>query len=124
MSSADRPDDCWEFIKWWTSADIQYKFGRELESSMGMGARYNTANIEAVSKLPWTAQERAVILAQAEQSVGIPEVPGGYMTQRNVDFAIKAVYTNNKDARNTLLSYISAIDDEIKLKRKEFHLDQ
>ncbi len=124
MSSADRPDDCWEFIKWWTSADIQYKFGRELESSMGMGARYNTANIEAVSKLPWTAQERTVILDQAEQSVGIPEVPGGYMTQRNVEFAIKAVYTDNKDARNTLLSYISAIDDEIELKRKEFHLDQ
>lgn len=124
LSGTERPDACWEFVKWWTSADIQYKFGRELESSMGMGARYNTANIEAVSKLPWTAQERTVILAQAEQSVGIPEVPGGYMTQRNVEFAIKAVYTDNKDARSTLLSYINAIDDEIELKRKEFHLDR
>ena len=122
MSNAEDPEKCWEFVKWWTSAETQYQFGRELESTLGSGARYNTANIEAISMLPWTAQERGVILDQLEQLAGVPEVPGGYMTSRNVDFALKAVYSKNSDARDTLRSYIHAIDEEILLKREEFNL--
>lgn len=124
MSSAKDPEACWDFLKWWTSADIQYRFGRELESSLGKGARYNTANIEAISMLPWNARERSVILEALENAVGIPEVPGGYMSERNVTFALKAVYSKGSDARDTLRNYISAIDDEIELKRKEFGLDE
>lgn len=123
MSKAKDPEKCWEFVKWWTSAETQYQYGRELESTLGSGARYNTANIEAISMLPWTAEERAVILDQLEALAGVPEVPGGYMTSRNVDFALKAVYNKNSDARDTLRSYINAIDEEILLKREEFHLE-
>lgn len=123
MSKAKDPEKCWEFVKWWTSAETQYQFGRELESTLGSGARYNTANIEAISMLPWTAEERAVILDQMDTLAGVPEIPGGYMTSRNVDFALKAVYSKNSDARDTLRSYINAIDEEIALKREEFNLD-
>ncbi len=123
MSKAKDPEKCWEFVKWWTSAETQYQYGRELESTLGSGARYNTANIEAISMLPWTAEERTVILDQLEALAGVPEVPGGYMTSRNVDFALKAVYNKNSDARDTLRSYINAIDEEILLKREEFHLE-
>lgn len=123
MSAAENPDACWEFLKWWTSAEVQYQYGVELESTLGEGARYTTANIEAISMLPWTAEERNVILDQLDNLVGLPEVPGGYMTGRNVGFAISKVYNKNADARDTLRSYIDAIDEEISLKREEFHLD-
>ncbi len=122
MSKAENPEKCWEFVKWWTSAETQYQFGRELESTLGSGARYNTANIEAISMLPWNVEERGVILDQLDHLAGVPEVPGGYMTSRNVDFALKAVYSKNSDARDTLRSYIHAIDEEIALKREEFKL--
>lgn len=123
MSSAKNPQMCWEFVKWWTSTETQYQYGMELESTLGYGARYNTANIEAVSMLPWNAEERNVILNQLDALVGVPEIPGGYMTMRNVDFAIRTVYNEDSDARDTLRTYIDAIDEEIKLKREEFHLE-
>lgn len=123
MSTTENPDACWEFVKWWTSAETQYQYGMELESTLGSGARYNTANIEAISMLPWTAEERNVILDQLDALEGVPEVPGGYMSSRNVDFAIKAVYNDDSDARDTLRMYIDAINEEIKLKREEFHLE-
>lgn len=123
MSTAKNPDKCWEFVKWWTSAETQYQYGVELESTLGSGARYNTANIDAIYRLPWSAEERNVILEQMKSIVGVQEIPGGYMTSRNVDFAIKAVYNHNSDSRDTLRSYVNAIDEEIKLKREEFGLE-
>ena len=124
MSAAKDPQACWQFLQWWTDAEVQYEYGRELESTLGTGARYNAANLEAIGRLPWNAQERRVLRSQMEALCGVPEVPGGYMTSRNVDFAIKAVYSTNSDPRDTLRSYIPAIDEEIRLKRKEFHLDE
>lgn len=124
MSAAKDPQACWQFLQWWTGAEVQYEYGRELESTLGTGARYNAANLETIGRLPWNAQERRVLLGQMQALCGVPEVPGGYMTSRNVDFAIKAVYSANSDPRDTLRSYVPAIDEEIRLKRKEFHLDE
>ena len=43
----------WEFMKWWTGEDAQYRFGTEIESLLGAAARYQTANLQAMSRLPW-----------------------------------------------------------------------
>ncbi len=123
LSASDNIDDSWEFLKWWTSADSQYKFGKEVESVMGTGARYNTANLEALNRLPWTKDEKENLFAQIEHLCGLPQVPGGYLTDRSVVFAISKVYTTAKDARKTLLGYVDDINQEIKHKRKEFDLD-
>src|SRR5699024_532229 len=55
MKDSDKQEEAWEFIKWWTSADIQAKFGTELESIIGVAARYATANLEAVELLGWSS---------------------------------------------------------------------
>lgn len=122
MSDCRDPEAAWEFMKWWTSADIQYAYGKELESSMGTAARYNTANVEAFGRLPWTAADRRTLLSQAEKLQGIEQVPGGYYTSRSVDFAIRAVYNEGKDPRETLKRYVRQINEEIRIKREEFGL--
>ena len=91
---------------------------------MGAGARYNTANLAALQRLPWPAKDRRALLAQLDALTGIPEVAGGYITQRNVEFALRSVYNENSDARAALLSYIDAIDSELTAKRREFKLDE
>lgn len=113
----------WEFLKWWTSASVQQEFGNELESIMGAAARYNTANVEAASTLPWSVQNRIILMNQWESAQGIPEVAGGYYTSRYVDFAMREVVNNNASQRDTLLGYVDTINEEIALKRNEFHLD-
>ena len=53
LSKTKHPQEAWKFIKWWTDAEAQSKFGKELESIMGTAARYSTANKEAMYDIPW-----------------------------------------------------------------------
>lgn len=123
MSASKTKDDAWKFMKWWTDSGIQVQFGKELESIMGTAARYNTANIAALEKLPWPAADRRVLLGQWKNSKGIPEVPGGYYTARYIDFAFREVLNTNSNSRETLLDNVFPINEEINIKRKEFGLD-
>ena len=122
MANTRYPDASWEFMKWWTSSEVQVSFGLELESVMGSAARYNTANLAAINQLPWTAADRRMLMEQLNMSRGIPEVPGGYYTTRYVDFAIRDVTNNNREPRKTMMSYIRYINEEIDIKRREFGL--
>lgn len=122
MAASENKANSWEFMKWYTSEDVQFYYGSQLEGVMGVGARYNTANIEAFERLPWTVKERNALLSQFASLEGYPEVPGGYLTSRNIGFAMNTTYNTQADARKTLLSYIDQINTEISLKRAEFGL--
>ena len=131
MNDTDKPLQVWEFMKWWTSADTQVMFGREMESLMGPAARVPTANQEAFSMLPWPAADYRALRYQFNWVRGIPQVPGGYMTFRNVNNAFYDVTTPIYDRpRNTripmpreaLMDRIILINDEIRNKRSEFRL--
>jgi ABC-type glycerol-3-phosphate transport system substrate-binding protein len=122
LSATKSKENSWEFLKWWTSTNTQLRFGKELESIMGTAARYNSANIDAIKQLPWPSNDKKMILEQLGKTKGIPEVPGGYYTSRNLEFAIRKVFNENVNPNETILSYIKSINDEIKLKRIEFGL--
>lgn len=132
MSSTQYPEQVWEFLKWWTDADTQVRFGREMESLMGPAARVPTANLEAFSKMPWPLQEYQALSYQFGYVRGIPQVPGGYFTWRNVNNAFYAVTTPQADRTNStmrlpmpreeLMDRVILINDEIRYKRIEFGL--
>ena len=110
----------WEFMKWWSDADTQVRFGREIEALLGSSARYNTANRDAFSRLSWSVSDIEVLAAQWDQTVGIREVPGGYYTGRHISNAIRKVINDKDDSRETIIDYSIKIDDEITKKRLEF----
>jgi ABC-type glycerol-3-phosphate transport system substrate-binding protein len=114
----------WEFIKWWTEAESQTMYGREMESLMGAAARVPTANKEAFANLPWPVADYKAILEQSKYVRGIPQVPGGYFTFRNVNNAFYRVTTNVNTAtpREELTDNVIFINDEITFKRLEFGL--
>jgi ABC-type glycerol-3-phosphate transport system substrate-binding protein len=123
FSKARNPELAWEFLKWWISADTQLRYGRELESVMGAAARYNTANRDAFIRLPWSAEQLAVIEEQRKWTVGTPEVPGGYYVSRHLINATRRILNTGEDTRETLLDYSITINDELIKKRKEFGLE-
>jgi len=123
MNDCEDKEAAWEFLKWWTSTETQVRFGREMEGILGAAARYPTANVEAMSQLPWTVSEYSKLMEQWEWVKGIPEVPGGYMTGRHLDNAFRMVYNDNTNARETLYDYVQVINAEIESKRREFGLD-
>ena len=113
---------CWEFMKWWVSDEAQVRFGREMESVLGSSARYTTANTEALKQLAWSADQLAVLQEQQKWARGFPEIAGGYSTTRHMTNAIRKVINDKDDPRETLLTYTRTINEEIKIKRREFGL--
>jgi ABC-type glycerol-3-phosphate transport system substrate-binding protein len=114
----------WEFLKWWTSAEVQTRYGRGLESIMGSAARYPTANLEAFRNLPWPVEDYNIIYEQMTYARGVPQIPGGYFTGRYINNAFYKVNTTKKiGPREALMDNVQYINDEIAYKRAEFGLD-
>lgn len=118
------PDAGWEFLKWWSSPEVQLKYANRLETIMGTAARLNTANIKTFEKMPWSLAEQEILKSQWENVHEIQEVPGGYYTIRMLDTAFTEAYYNNENARATLNKYCDMINEEISRKRKELGLDE
>ena len=114
--------NAWEFMKWWVDTEAQVRFGREMESILGASARYQTANMEALEKLAWSSDQLEVLKKQMAQTRGFPEIAGGYSTTRHITNAIRRVINTKEDPRETLLNYARTINEEIRIKRKEFGL--
>ncbi|RXZ79864.1 extracellular solute-binding protein [Paenibacillaceae bacterium] len=124
MEKAKDKEAAWEFMKWWTSKDTQVRFGREMEGLMGAAARYPTANIEALEELPWPTKDFQNLKKQWDWVKGVPEVPGGYYTGRNLDNAFREVINNKTNTRDALYDYVEEINREIEFKQKEINLKQ
>lgn len=123
LLDSDLHEEAWEFLKWWSSTETQARYGRELESMLGVAARFPTANLEATHLLPWTIDELNILHEQWQYVKGVPEVPGGYMTGRHLENAFRKVINEQEDSRKMLLDYVRIIEEEIELKRDEFGLE-
>lgn len=126
MKQAKDKEAAWEFMKWWVSTETQVQYGREMEALMGAAARYPTANVEAFNQLPWPTEDFEALEAQFVWMKGIPQVPGGYYSWRNVDNAFFRVVSADEKKkmmpREALTEFVRYIDDEITFKRIEFGL--
>lgn len=123
MKSTKNEKEAWEFAKWWTSADVQSRYALEMESILGPSAKHPSANMESFKNMSWSANDYKNIMQQWENVIGFPEVPGGYMTARNLEFAFTKVFNTKYNPTETLLDYISEIDNELSRKRLEFGID-
>lgn len=123
LKTAKDKEAGWEFLKWWTSEETQVEFGRGMESLLGAAARYPTANIAAMNRLPWAVRDTEQLTAQWEWVVGIPQVPGGYFTGRHLNNAFRQVINTGEDPREVMLDYVRVINQEISIKRREFGLE-
>lgn len=122
MSKTKNPYESWAFMDWFTSADTQVSYAREIEAILGAAARHNTANVYAFTRLAWTEDEKDVLMEQWKETVGVPETAGGYYTGRNLENAFREVVNNNYNPRQILADYILTINSEIDRKREEFGL--
>lgn len=125
MADTEYPEESWEFLKWWTSAETQTQYGREMESLMGSAARVPTANYEAFLSMPWPVDDFEALQEAMKSAKGIPQAPGGYYSWRNVYNAFYEVVTHTDTAlpREELMDKIIYVDAEIDYKREELGLD-
>lgn len=120
LKDTTMPEQAFAFLQWWVSAEIQAQFGVELEGLVGSAARYPTANKMAFQKLPWSRKQAQALQAQWEYVKDIPQLPGNYITNRNLAFAFRKVVLQYANPRETLYQYNREINKEIERKWMEF----
>lgn len=120
MAASEKKEAAWEFMKWWTRADVQERYSRELETLLGSAARNPTANLEAMEKISWSRENQETMERQRDYVRAVPEVPGGYFTSRHFDFALRRVVNDGKEAKESLYQAIKDINHELASKQKEF----
>lgn len=112
----------WDFVKWFTSAEVQAEFGIQIEGLLGQMGRYNTANTEAMQHLSWSRNEQQTLLKAQSELEEIPIIPASYAVTRNIMNAFRETVNNAENPRDTLLWYNHDINTEITRKRENLHL--
>ncbi|MBR3909511.1 MAG: extracellular solute-binding protein [Clostridia bacterium] len=121
LKSSDNIKGAWEFLKWWTSDEIQLKYSQNIESILGITGRNMTANVNALSRLSWNDGDFEILKEQWELVNEMPEVPGGYYIPRVVDQAFWNVVGNGKGIEEMLLKWDKVADTEIAEKRSQYN---
>lgn len=119
-SDTEREAQAWEFMKWWSSADVQAEFGQTLQVTYGSTFMWNTANREAFSRLPWKTRDKETILTQVEWINEAPRLPGSYMVEREIANAYNSIVVNGENLRRTLDNAVKRINRETERKLEEF----
>jgi len=113
-------EEAWEFLKWWTSAETQTRYARNVESALGMLGRPQTSNVEAFRSLVWGTGDLEKLLNQWESVREIPEIPGSYYLTRAVDQAYWAVINGDSNVKDALVKWSRVADREIQRKIDEY----
>ncbi|CAM3609311.1 extracellular solute-binding protein [Marinicrinis lubricantis] len=113
-------DEAWKFIQWWLSAETQQRFGNDLEGFYGVAFRWNTANLEAFTQLPWNQEELNVMLEQWRWYKDIANIPGSYFISRELLNAWNRTVLSGQNYRDSLEEAVLRIDREIWRKANEF----
>ena len=112
----------WQFLQWQTGETAQADYGNRMVALIGPSAKYETANLNAIDNLSWTASERAAIMNQMSNLSSIVNYPGSYIINRYMQFAFLDAVNEAADPIDALSNYIEAINSEIARKREEFGL--
>ena len=122
LSDTKNPQASWTFLKWWTSTDMQTRYGREIESALGPSARYSSANLKAFAQSSWSRDSMAILKRQMESLDAVEQVPGGYFLTRHLDNAFRNVVYDEKKPMDMIFDYVYKINQELTEKRHEFGL--
>lgn len=120
LNWSEKKDKAWEFLKWWTSDDIQYRFGVNVESVLGVSGRYASANLNANYRFGWDSDSLAELKKQNHNLDNIPEVPGSYYVSRSVQQVYWNVINNGQNVEDMLVKWAPEADDEIRRKTEEY----
>ena len=120
VTESKKAQNAWKYLQWWVSYETQARFGQEQVAIMGTAAKYNTANIQALTSQSWTAQEKRNLLQQFRSLKGTPMSPGNYIVARYTNFAFYAVVDDGRVASEAMLGYVDDINHELSRKRDEY----
>ena len=122
MKKSKMKDEAWEFLKWWTSADVQARYASDIESFYGLEFRWNTANTIAMKSLSWPSDDLKAIREQARWAKNMPNMPGSYFLGRQLEFAWNSTVLDGKPALESLEQAELSLQREMNRKQRDFDI--
>lgn len=119
-SDVEREAKAWEFIKWWSSTEVQAEFGQTLQITYGDEYIWATANMDAFAQLPIETSARIVIMETAKNVVDIARVPGTYLLEREMSNAFNDIVVNGDNEQTRIDKAVKSINREFNRKLEEF----
>ena len=119
-SDEERQQQAWEFIKWWSSTEVQAEFGQTLQITYGDDYMWPTANMEAFDQLPWDTADKKVIEEFAANVVDVARVPGTYLLEREMSNTFNDIVVNGDNEQTRIDKAVKTIDREFDRKLEEF----
>jgi len=120
LNNSKRKDEAWKFIQWWTSDEVQSRYGSDIESFAGITYRWNTANLAAMQTIPWPEEDLEALNEQDRWVKNMPYVPGYYYLAREIDFAWNNAVVGKMPAREALEQSEMSLSREMTRKQEEF----
>jgi ABC-type glycerol-3-phosphate transport system substrate-binding protein len=118
--NTDKPEEGWEFLKWWMSAETQTEFQDQLILNYGREYLWFSANLEAFSRLDIPEDHRTVILEQWKWLQEPVRLPGSYMQERELSNIWNRMVFDGVNPRVAIDRSIIIINREITRKMEEF----
>lgn len=119
-SDDEREERAWQFMEWWSRADIQAEFGQRLQILYGDEYIWPTANLEAFEMLPYPTSDKDIILTQAQYILETPRLLGSYMMERELSNAFNDVVVNGDSVRSRIDEVAKTVLRETQRKLEEF----
>ena len=119
-SDEERENKAWEFMDWWSTAEVQAEFGQRLQILYGDEYIWPTANLEAFSDLPYPTDDKEIIIEQAKYMLEAPRLLGGYMMERETSNAFNDIVVNGESVRSRIDEAVKTVKRETERKLEEF----
>ncbi len=120
FKDADKPQEAWQFLKWWMSTETQADFQERLLLNYGREYLWNSANLEAFSRLDIPEEHKAVILEQWKWLQEPVRLPGSYMQERELSNVWNRIVFDGANPRVAIDRAVIVINREITRKMEEF----
>ena len=121
FKNTTKAKESWEFLKWWTSTNIQIEYSNRLQSTYGPEYTWLSSNLEAISEAPFANEDKQVIINALNWIIDVPRTPGQYMLERGLSNIWTKVALENKPIGVTIDNEYVTINREITRKMQEFN---
>lgn len=120
FKNTTRPDEAWNFLKWWLSTETQVKYAYMMQGTYGTEYRWNTANLNAFAQMSYTQEDKATILEQWESQKEITYHPANYMIERETSDIWNGVVVDNESMVEEIDRAVLVTNRELIRKLQEF----
>lgn len=120
FSKTERPNESWEFLKWWLSTPTQNAFQENLILRYGPQYLWASANLEAFANNTFPQAHKEVILNQWEWLQEPVKLPGSYMLEREISNVWNRIVFDGANPRVAIDRAVILVNREIARKMEEF----